>query len=42
MRPSGVMPIRIVDGFDIEVLPQPYHMPATPTPRRSGPRLRPR
>ena len=30
-------PSRIVEGFDSEVLPQPYHMPATPTPRRSGP-----
>ena len=28
------MPIRIVDGLDIEVLPQPYHMQPTPTPRR--------
>src|SRR5712691_6559392 len=35
--PSGFNPTRIVEGFGREVLPQPYHMPATPTPRRSGP-----
>ncbi len=29
--------MRIVDGLDSEVLPQPYHMPARPTPRRVGP-----
>ncbi len=31
------MPMRMVEGFDIDVLPQPYHMQPTPTPRRSGP-----
>ena len=30
------MPTRIVDGLDSEVLPQPYHMQPTPTPRRKG------
>jgi len=28
------MPMRIVDGFDSEVLPMPYHIAAMPTPRR--------
>ena len=27
----------MVDGFGKEVLPHPYHMPATPAPRRSEP-----
>ena len=39
--PSGFRPSRIVDGLESEVLPQPYHMPATPTPRRSGPAAAP-
>ena len=38
IRPSGLRPRRIVEGFDSEVLPHPYHMPATPTPRLSAPR----
>jgi hypothetical protein len=27
----------MVDGFESDVLPQPYHMQATPTPRRALP-----
>ena len=37
MRPSRFNPIRTVEGFGSEVFPQPYHIPATPTPRRMGP-----
>ena len=33
----GFRPTRMVEGLGSEVLPQPYHMPATPAPRRSGP-----
>src|SRR5207248_816058 len=29
--------MRIVEGLGSEVLPHPYHIPATPTPRRRGP-----
>ena len=36
MRPSRFNPIRTVDGFGSDVLPHPYHMPATPTPRRNS------
>ena len=32
--PSRASVMRMVDGFDSEVLPQPYHMQAMPTPRR--------
>ena len=32
--PSRDKVTRIEDGFDIEVLPQPYHMHAIPAPRR--------
>ena len=31
----------MVEGLGSEVLPQPYHMPAMPTPRRSLAPLRP-
>ena len=34
IRPSRDRVTRIAEGFDIEVLPQPYHMQATPAPRR--------
>ena len=37
MRPSAFNPTRMVEGLGREVLPHPYHMPATPTPRRTGP-----
>src|SRR5216110_1078452 len=29
--------MRIVEGLGREVFPHPYHIPATPAPRRSGP-----
>jgi hypothetical protein len=32
--PSRPSTTRMRDGFDIEVLPQPYHMQAIPAPRR--------
>src|SRR5438270_3345912 len=35
--PFDFKPTRMVDGFGREVLPHPYHMPAMPTPRRTGP-----
>src|SRR5579883_3200046 len=35
-RPSGVRPSRMVDGLGSEVLPQPYHMPATPQGFEAG------
>src|SRR5215472_5945934 len=33
-RPFRCNPTRIVDGFARDVLPHPYHIPATPTQRR--------
>ena len=39
MRPLGFSPMRTVEGFGSEVFPHPYHIPATPTPRRKGPAL---
>ena len=36
-RPSRSRPMRMVEGFGSEVLPQPYQQAARPTPRR-GPR----
>ena len=37
MRPSRRSPTLIVDGFGSAVFPQPYHMPARPTPLRIEP-----
>ena len=37
--PSRDRVTRIDDGFDIDVFPQPYHMHATPAPRRRRPCL---
>src|SRR6202140_1929929 len=37
IRPSRFSPILTVEGLGREVLPQPYHIPATPTPRRNAP-----
>src|SRR6185369_4127903 len=37
MRPFCLRPIRTVDGFESDVLPHPYHIPAIPTPRRRLP-----
>jgi hypothetical protein len=34
MRPARVTPVTIPDGLDMPVLPMPYHMQATPAPRR--------
>src|SRR6266446_10028768 len=35
--PSGFNPTRMVEGLGREVLPQPYHIPAIPTPLRKVP-----
>ena len=37
--PAGDSPTFMREGFDIEVLPMPYHMQPIPTPFRSGPPL---
>src|SRR6266436_5674628 len=34
--PSRFSPMRTVEGFGSDVFPHPYHIPATPTPRRIG------
>src|SRR6202162_5153048 len=37
IRALRFSPIRTVDGLGREVFPHPYHIPATPTPRRRTP-----